>query len=100
MGRPFCETLRNAAAAELDELQSIQRVGLAIYTPAATCAAGLGVTDIETWENTTPETTLYIASSTKFMFALALASMDARGALDLDQPTAKLAPSASNEMVK
>lgn len=91
---PACETLRNAAVAGLDVLQSIQGVGIAIFSPDDSCAFGLGVTDIDTQENVTADTAFYIASSTESMFALSLASMDARGELDLDQPIAEFAPSA------
>ncbi|MFL0355570.1 serine hydrolase [Erythrobacter sp. GH1-10] len=89
-----CEELEDLVVAGLDELSSIQGVSLAIYTPESQCVAGFGVTDIDTQEEVTADTAFYIASSTKSMFALALAAMDSRGELDLDQPISEFAPSA------
>ena len=91
---PDCEQIRSAIAEGLGELPSIQGVSVAVYSPDRPCALAFGVTDIDTQEPVTPDTSFYIASSTKSMFALALAALDARGENDLDESIAEFAPSA------
>lgn len=53
---------------------------------------GLGRADVEAGEAADSDTRFYIASSTKSFVGLALALLDARGAIDLDWTLAELAP--------
>ncbi|MFC3303095.1 serine hydrolase [Parvularcula lutaonensis] len=69
-------------------------LAVAVYTPQGSYASGFGVTDIETAEAVTEDTAFYIASSTKSMWALALAIQHERGDIDLDQPLSDYAPDA------
>ncbi len=78
----------------LAELEVVQGLSIAIYTPQGSYVQGFGVTDIETKEAVTKETAFYIASSTKSMFALAMSVLHERGELDLDQSLSEFAPTA------
>jgi len=89
-----CKPIREMVVEGLRELPSIQGVSVAVYSPNQACAFGFGITDIETQESVTTDTSFYIASSTKSMLALALATMHERGEINLDQPIADLSPSA------
>ncbi|MEM8918203.1 MAG: serine hydrolase [Pseudomonadota bacterium] len=78
----------------LQKLEMIQGLSVAVYTPSGVYARGFGVTDIETGELSTADTAFYIASSTKSMVALALATLHERGEIDLDMTLEKFAPDA------
>jgi CubicO group peptidase (beta-lactamase class C family) len=69
-------------------------LGVAVYSREGTYARGFGLTDIQTREPVAADTAFYVASSTKSMTALTLASLSARGELNLDATLAEFAPDA------
>jgi CubicO group peptidase (beta-lactamase class C family) len=62
--------------------------------PDVIYAKGFGFADRELGRRVTPDTQFYIASVTKSFTALAAALLDARGALDLDEPLNQALPRA------
>ncbi|MCG8441208.1 MAG: beta-lactamase family protein [Caulobacterales bacterium] len=86
--------LDRRVTAALDTLEVVQGIGVAVYTPDGVYAQGYGVADVETRERVTPDTSFYIASSTKPLTALALTLLHHRGEIDLDAPLARIAPDA------
>lgn len=76
-------------------LEVVQGLSVAVYTPNGVYARGFGVTDINTGELATKDTSFYIASSTKSMLAIAMATMHERGEINLDMTLAEFAPGAS-----
>jgi CubicO group peptidase (beta-lactamase class C family) len=91
-----------ACGAELDELigNAMRRLAaaaglaVAVYSREGAYARGFGVTDVTTREPVTTDTAFYIASSTKALTALALASAAARGKIDLGMSLGDYAPDA------
>jgi CubicO group peptidase (beta-lactamase class C family) len=89
-----------AASAEIDAaiVHAMSRVELApglavaVYTPDGTYSRAFGFADLESGARASADTAFYIASSTKPLTALALAALQARGELDLDQTLAAFAP--------
>jgi CubicO group peptidase (beta-lactamase class C family) len=67
-------------------------LSVAVYSRQGVYARGFGLADIRTRDPVTADTAFYLASSTKSITALTLASLHARGVLDLDATLAKLAP--------
>src|SRR5262245_57415453 len=86
----FDEALARAAAA----LPSVPAFGVAVVTHGGAYVRTIGVTEVGGRELATPDTAFYIASSTKALTALAMALLDRRGAIDLDQTIAAFAPDA------
>ncbi len=78
----------------LEKLKVVQGVSVAIYTANGMHVKGYGITDKDTQEIVTLETPFYIASSTKSMFALAMAILHERGDIDLDQSLSQFSPTA------
>mgnify|MGYP001315923541 CR=1 FL=1 len=70
-------------------------LSIAVYSRDGVYARGFGVTDVDTGERATADTAFYIASSTKPLTALALATLAHRGELDLDQTLAAYAADAN-----
>jgi len=81
-----------AIARALERLGVAPGFAVAAYTREGVYARGFGVTDVGTGERVSADTAFYIASSTKPLTALALAKLDARGELNLDQSLAAYAP--------
>jgi len=89
-------------ADELDELidfamrrlGSLPGLSVAVASADGFYVQASGVTDIATSERVITDTAFYIASSTKPLTALALATLAARGELDLDVTLAAIAPDA------
>jgi CubicO group peptidase (beta-lactamase class C family) len=69
-------------------------LAVAVYTPDGTYSRAFGFADLESGARASADTAFYIASSTKPLTALALAALQARGELDLDQTLATFAPDA------
>lgn len=90
----FSADLERKINEALVELEVVQGLSVAVYTPQGSYTKGFGVTDIETGEPVTDETAFYIASSTKSIFALAMSTLHERGEIDLDQSLADCAPTA------
>lgn len=87
---PAISTL--SLSAELDELiptamlrlGAVAGISVAVYSPEGRYTRGFGVADIGLGDAVTPHTCFYIASATKPLTALALASLSDAGAFDLD----------------
>ncbi len=67
-------------------------LSVAVYSRQGTYARAFGVADVNTRERASEETCFYLASSTKSMTAMALASLHARGSLNLDASLAEMSP--------
>lgn len=70
-------------------------LGVAVYSRDGVYTRGFGVTDVGANERVSADTAFYIASSTKPLTALALATLHQRGVLNLDDPLAAFAPDAA-----
>lgn len=98
---PRSPNLDASLADDLDEaIGRVMALGLApalsvaVYSPEAAVARAAGVNDLTTGERTTTDTAFYIASSTKSLTALALATQEARGEFDLGATLRAYAPDA------
>ncbi|WP_158548559.1 serine hydrolase [Parvularcula marina] len=78
----------------MDAVGIVPGLAVAIYTPDGVYLRSFGVTNIETGEPVTTDTAFYIASSTKSFTAMAMAILDDRGEIDLDQTLTEFAPDA------
>lgn len=87
------DTLIEAARAQLPGVPAFS-VAVARST-GPIHARGFGRADLERGLAATADTRFYIASSTKSLVGLALARLDARGAIDLDWTLGELAPDIS-----
>jgi CubicO group peptidase (beta-lactamase class C family) len=80
----------------LARLGSVPGVSVAIArSDGPIFVRGYGMADIEQAVPMTPDTRVYIASSTKSFVGLAFASLERRGVIDLDWTLAELAPDAA-----
>jgi CubicO group peptidase (beta-lactamase class C family) len=91
---PLADAFDEAANLALARVRDAPGIAVAVYTPDGIYARGFGVTDIETGERAHADTAFYIASSTKPLTALTLATLHERGELDLDQTLEAYAPDA------
>lgn len=84
-----------AVARAMSALAVAPGLAVAVYSREGVYARGFGVTNAETGERAGADTAFYIASSTKPLTALALATLAHRGELDLDQTLTAYAPDAN-----
>lgn len=85
----------DAAVARAMALGLSPGLSVAVYSRDGVYARGFGVTDASTGERVGADTAFYIASSTKPLTALALATLHHRRALNLDDSLAAYAPDAA-----
>ncbi len=91
---PLAGELDPAIRHAISTLPAVPGLAVAVYTREGSYVRAFGVTDVDTRTPATSDTAFYIASATKPLTALALAALDARGELDLDQTLAAYAPDA------
>lgn len=84
----------DAAVARAMALNMTPGLAVAVYTRDGVYTRGFGVTDVSTNARADADTAFYIASSTKPLTSLALATLHQRGAFDLDSTLAAYAPDA------
>lgn len=84
----------DAAIAKAMALDLSPGLSVAVYTRSGVYTRAAGVADRVTGERATPETAFYVASSTKSLTGLALASLQQQGRLDLETTLAAYAPDA------
>lgn len=91
---PFAADLDARIAAAMERVGVAPGLAIAVYSPEGVYAKGFGFADLEARTPADANTAFYIASSTKPLTALALASLQARGAFDMDATLASYAPDA------
>jgi CubicO group peptidase (beta-lactamase class C family) len=92
---PLSGELDQAIGHAVSTLPAVPGLAVAVYTRDGSYVRAFGVTDTTTHSPATADTAFYIASDTKPLTALALASLQARGELDLGQTLAAYAPEAN-----
>ena len=94
--RPLAQTAEIDAVVTraLERLDGVPGIAVAVYTPEGTYARGFGYADVERGLRADADTAFYIASSTKSFTALAMAALEAKGRIDLDQTVSAYAPDA------
>ncbi|MGZ5986795.1 MAG: serine hydrolase domain-containing protein [Caulobacteraceae bacterium] len=84
----------DAAIARAMALDLSPGLSVAVYTRDGVYTQAAGLADRATGERATPDTAFYVASSTKSLTGLALASLQQKGQLDLETTLAAYAPDA------
>ncbi len=84
----------DAAVARGMALNMTPGLAVAVYTREGVYTRGFGVTDVGTSARADADTAFYIASSTKPLTSLALATLHQRGTFNLDSTLAAYAPDA------
>jgi CubicO group peptidase (beta-lactamase class C family) len=90
---PIAGALDEFIARAMDRIQ-VPGLSVAVYSRDGIYARGFGVTDVTTGEHVDADTAFYIASTTKPLTALAVASLLARHELDLNVTLSAFAPDA------
>lgn len=91
---PFAADLDARIGAALERISVLPGLSIAVYSRDGVYAKGFGFSDLEARTPVDANTAFYIASSTKPLTALALASLQTRGEFDLDATLASYAPDA------
>lgn len=91
---PFAADLDARVVAAMQRVGVVPGVAIAVYSRDGVYAKGFGFADLEARTPVDANTAFYIASSTKPLTALALASLHTRGAFNLDATLADYAPDA------
>lgn len=92
---PFAADLDERILAAMDRVGVVPGLAIAVYSREGVYAKGFGFADLEARTPVDANTAFYIASSTKPLTALALASLQTRGAFDLNATLASYAPDAA-----
>lgn len=92
---PLGGELDQAIGHAVSALPAVPGLAVAVYTRDGSYVRAFGVTDVTTRAPAMADTAFYIASDTKPLTALALASLQARGELDLGRTLADYAPDAN-----
>lgn len=91
---PFAADLDARIATAMDRIGVVPGLAVAVYSRDGIYTKGFGFADLEARTPADASTAFYIASSTKPLTALALASLQTRGAFDIDATLANYAPDA------
>lgn len=91
---PFATDLDAHIATAIERIGVVPGLAIAVYSRDGVYAKGFGFADLETRTPVDANTAFYIASSTKPLTALALASLHTRGAFDVDATLESYAPDA------
>lgn len=91
---PFAADLDARITAAMVRIGVVPGLAVAVYSRDGVYAKGFGFADLEARTPADADTAFYIASSTKPLTALALASLHTRGAFDIDATLASYAPDA------